>query len=263
MLLPGTGISPLAKYPERNCTIRYMTPVHHSSIDELPASGFLTSIQSSEHAERALHPATGVVSQEVLGDRWFPVSYRGDERHGASLRDIVQIMAGQRCIRASLTVAGDRTIDQARVDGLERVIVNAQSFGHARTQFFDQNIGLAYQLVENFSRFRVFQVDADALLVPLERVIHRHTAGAGHLGAGCASLFGTAAGGWAWLLDTDDFGAHVTKNHGTKRPRRKAGEIKNGDSFERSRHAVLLPYGSSQTEIARYPSGAGKSTTSE
>src|SRR5712692_5585193 len=148
MLLPGTGISPLAKYPERNCTIRYMTPVHHSSIDELPASGFLTSIQSSEHAERALHPATGVISQEVLRDRWFPVSYGGDERHGASLRDVVQIVSGERRIRTSLTVAGDRTIDQALVHRLEGIIVNAQPLGHTRTQFFNQNISLADQLVE-------------------------------------------------------------------------------------------------------------------
>jgi hypothetical protein len=68
----------------------------------------------------------------------------------------------------------------------------------------------------------------------------RRAAGTSHLGAGGAGLFGPTSGGWAGFLDTDDFGAHIAKNHGTERPRRKPSKIENGDSCKRSWHVVLL-----------------------
>src|SRR2546426_5121292 len=70
--------------------------------------------------------------------------------------------------------------------------------------------------------------------------MHRYSPSASHLRAGCASLFSAASSGRAWFLDTDDFGAHIAENHGTKRSWRKTGKIENGDSSEWSWHAVLL-----------------------
>src|SRR5438477_670854 len=213
--------------------------IHHRRIDELPPSGLLTGKQRGQHAEGTLHPTAGVVGEQVLRDRWQAI-LGADERERASLGDVVQIMPGEGGIGSGLAIAGDRAIDQTRVQRFEGVVINAQAFGYAWTQLFDQDISLTRQLVEDLARLRIFEVNTDALLVALEGVIGRGATGASHLGARSTGLFSAAAGGRARLLHSDHLGSHITENHGAKRPGGESGKVKDSNSCERSWHAQFL-----------------------
>ena len=113
--------------------------------------------QGRTNPQGAVNPGVGV--PEVIADigRWAV----GFARHGhhPALRLGNDIEAGVPRIRTVLTVARDRTHDQARVQGFERIVVQAIFGRHPGAVVFYHHVHLANQLAHNFERLGLLEID--------------------------------------------------------------------------------------------------------
>src|SRR6185369_15880085 len=83
-----------------------------------------------------------------------------------ALRDDVE--AAFLPVGAGLAEAGNRRIDDARVDFLDRLVVDAELFGDARPEILDDDVGRGGEFHKYFLALRLLHVERDALLVAIE-----------------------------------------------------------------------------------------------
>ena len=88
----------------------------------------------------------------------------GDARQ----RKVVDVMPGTVPIRACLTVAGDRHINQLRVDRLQRLVAQPQPRHDTRSKLFEHDVVFSHQLPDHLERLRLLQVQGEAALVAIE-----------------------------------------------------------------------------------------------
>ena len=69
----------------------------------------------------------------------------------ARVADVVDVVARDVPIRSVLSVAGDRTVDDARVDGAHRCIADAESIHDTRPELLDDRVGVAREPHEHFA----------------------------------------------------------------------------------------------------------------
>ena len=74
----------------------------------------------------------------------------------------------QLCRGPGLTVSGDRTIDQLRIELMQRAVVQLQSAHHPRSKIFDEDIATCDKPADNFDCVRRFQIENEALLADIE-----------------------------------------------------------------------------------------------
>ena len=147
---------------------------------------------------------------EVVGNR-HPDPRRRAVRmprhvHQAALGLDDGIVPGQVPLRAGLSVAGDRAVDEARVAGRDRVVAEAQLRQAARPEVLDQHVRRVDQTAEHVGAGVGLQIDGEALLA----AVQAEKEGAPPVperrpGAGVVAL--------GRLLDLDDLGAHVAEHH--------------------------------------------------
>src|SRR4030095_7182230 len=82
-------------------------------------------------------------------------------RRGASMD------GGRVAIRAGRAEARDRAIDQAGIDALQPLGVDAEPRGHAGAEVLDEDVGAGDQLVERAKIARFLGVEPDAALVAI------------------------------------------------------------------------------------------------
>ena len=70
--------------------------------------------------------------------------------------------------RAGLSVAGDGAIDDAGIDGPDRLVSKAQALHHAGPELFDQYVRVAKQRLQHLERPRILEVQADRFLAPVQ-----------------------------------------------------------------------------------------------
>src|SRR2546425_2649034 len=80
---------------------------------------------------------------------------------GVSLSDVV--ITGPVRQGSSLTKSRNRTHDQAGINLLDRLVVQAQASNCTRRIVLDQNVHLLHQRLENLQALRVLGVKAEAL----------------------------------------------------------------------------------------------------
>jgi hypothetical protein len=144
-----------------------------------------------------------------------------------ALRDDVE--AAFLPVGAGLAEAGNRRIDDARVDFLDRLVVDAELFGDARPEILDDDVGRGGELHEYFLALRLLHVERDALLVAIE---HRKAiALVVDLGleAARAVAFGKS-------FDLGHVGAHVREHQRAVRSGHDGGEIEHLHAFKWKRH---------------------------
>ena len=128
--------------------------------------------------------------------------------HGAAAGLGDQVQAGAHGPGAGLAEARDAGIDQARVDGLQRGVVDLQPRSHAGAIVLDEHVGAAHQFVEGFKPLRVLQVDLDAALVAVQREEAAAVLALEFEAHGAAGLITHAR-----CFDLDHVGAHVAQQH--------------------------------------------------
>ena len=75
---------------------------------------------------------------------------------------------GAVAIRPALPETGDAGVDQARVDRLQRLVVDAEAGFHVGPIVLDHDIRLAHQLAEDLDPFRRFQIQRQTALVAVQ-----------------------------------------------------------------------------------------------
>ena len=126
--------------------------------------------------------------------------------------------------RPGLAVSGDRTIDQPRIDLLQRRAIQLESPHHPRAEIFDQNIRAGGQLADDINRVRRFQVEHQAFLAGIELAEHR-TGPIADRRAGPHRLT-------LHRLDLDDFRAHVGQHPGAVWTGDRSREVEDAKSLE-------------------------------
>ena len=149
----------------------------------------------------------------------------GLQRQQAGRADVVDVVPGFSRARPGLAVAGDRAIDQPRVDLAQRVVAEAQPRHHAGAELLDQHIGALDQWHQPVAVGAVLEVQHQAFLAAVEHGEHRGLAVEARLVAAHVLA--------ARPLDLDHLRAGLGQHQCRERPRQERGEIEHQDVGER------------------------------
>ena len=128
--------------------------IHHCGVDHLALAAFLCFKQCTHHAIGKEHAAAAKVAHHV--EWWngcFACASKVSKR--ASKSNVINVVAGKRCIRAFLAQARHATKHQLGVALRAHVGANAQAFHHTRAETFNKSVGFFDQLQQRFNAFRV------------------------------------------------------------------------------------------------------------
>ena len=132
-----------------------------------------------------------------------------------------------KCARGPrLPVAGDRRVDDARVDRRDRVVVHAQRGDDTGPEAFDDHVGVLRQRQERVAAPRVLEVERDAALVAI------HGAVEGRDGSRPVAEVARIVAG-AGVLDLDHVGAEVGEIERADRARQQPRQVEHADALER------------------------------
>src|SRR4029078_4568461 len=87
--------------------------------------------------------------------------------HDADCRLDHQVIGLRIFMRAGRTVAGNRAIDDGRIDFAQYRVIHAEPRGDAWTEIFDDDVGFGSELQEYFATARRFEVERHRLLAAL------------------------------------------------------------------------------------------------
>ena len=199
--------------------------VLHRHLQPPSLAGAVALVQGAEDRRRHQHAGAGVAKAEARLDR-RPVGLAGDaDRAAGGLRDHVE---GQPLLmRAAGAEALDLAIDDARVDFLDQLVIEAEALDRAGRHVLDRDIGLLQHFLDDIEPLRRFQIDRQRLLVDVELVeIPRVVVGL----AGAQPAAGIAA---PRVLDLDHLGAKPGQHLGRGRARLELGEIHHLDALQK------------------------------
>lgn len=129
-------------------------------------AGFFTVIQRSADGEAGIQTAEQVTNGHT-GTGWARCRPAGDAHAAAhSLAD--EVVAGTIGIGAILAKAGDRSINQARIQLFALFIAEAQTAHNTGTVVFQQYISALYQFAEQFFSVLCFEVDGNTALIAVQ-----------------------------------------------------------------------------------------------
>ena len=198
-------------------------------IDALPLPGHGAVIERGQDCLGRIHAGDEIGDGDAEAQR-LTLGGAGDGHQPAfGLHDeIIARPVGQRPVAA---IAGDRAMDDPRVERPQGFIIEAealQGFGH---EILDDDIGAAHQLAHQLGPARARHVEGDRLLVAIDReVIGGDAAHAGRRPfPGLIAALGR--------LHLPDLGAQIGQGHGAPWPRQHPGEIEDLDAFQGGAHA--------------------------
>src|SRR5690606_19590822 len=203
--------------------------VQHRHIHMLAAHGALALGDGGQHADGAEQAATQVAYRyAAAGGALLGCARDG---HAASHRLHHLVERGTLRIGPGAAEPGHRAGDDARVDRAQRCVIDAETLGDAHTEIVENHVGAAYQVFEHGQARFAFQVDAYAVLVPVQRQVVRAHAVAGIVGI--AFQQPARAFPMAGRLDLDGTRAQVGKQHGAVGAGQHVGQVQYGDVFKR------------------------------
>ena len=136
----------------------------------MPFAAALAFIERGEHAHRGHQPAACVVGDHILWDHWAPVGVANQSK-STSVPDVVEIVAGEQLVWPGLTKPCHRAIDDAFVELVERFVVDAESFHNAGSHLLHDDIGVPRERVKNLAGALVLEIEPDAALVAIQRIV--------------------------------------------------------------------------------------------
>ena len=157
--------------------------IHHRDVDEGAFAAAVPAFDRRQDRHRGEQAGSDVADRDAHAGR-RAAFLAGDAHHaGYGLGNHVE--GGFVAIRAGLAIAGDRGVDQARVQCLGIVIPQAQPVHDAGPVVLDQDVAASDQVAQDLLAFLGFQIDRDAALVAVDaHEIQAFTAVKGRDGAG-------------------------------------------------------------------------------
>lgn len=201
--------------------------IDEGDIDVVAYAGFFTVIQRCADGEASVQTAEQITDGHT-GTGGLAARPAGDAHAAAhSLAD--EVVAGTIGIGAILAKAGDRSINQARIQLFALFIAEAQTAHNTGTVVFQQYISALYQFAEQFFSVLCFEVDGNTALIAVQ-ILEIHAQ---------STIFfqrarvadEVAAGGQVFHLD--NIGAHIGQIHTTVGTCQEVGEIKHTDALEK------------------------------
>ena len=218
--------------------------VEQCHVDLLAFAGFLGMTQRRQNTHRGVHAGhqVGHGHADFLRPTAQVVALAGDAHQSAHALNGV-VVTGTVGIRPGLTETGDRAVNDARIDGLERGVVQAVARHVADLEVLDKHIAVQRQFANQGLAGRLRNVTGHRALVAVGAQVvggfARFCAAAVvQKGRAPAARVVTSAG----ALDLDDIGAQVGQGLGAPRAGEYAGEVENADALERV-HPCILPSG--------------------
>src|SRR5919198_5480999 len=128
----------------------------------------MTVLEGREDADEGEQPRAEIRQRDARLDR-RTAALTGD-RHDArcSLRD--EIEATFRAIGAGLSVSRYRGVDEPRVRGRQRLVVEPERRDHAGPIVLDEDVARARKPLQRVAPFRHFEVEDDAALAAVDGV---------------------------------------------------------------------------------------------
>ncbi|MNS69547.1 hypothetical protein D3C72_1028630 [compost metagenome] len=77
-------------------------------------------------------------------------------------------MTGAVLVGARLAIAGDRHINQSRIDRLQGFVTQAQTLHDTRTELLEHNVVVLQQRPDHLQRLRLLEIQGEAALVAVE-----------------------------------------------------------------------------------------------
>ena len=221
-----------------------------------PACGTGIALAPDERAEQpdgTEQPGQDVADRHADLGRAAAVDIGGaGDRHQPADGLDDEVVAGPVGRRAARSVARDREVDEPRVQGPERLVVEAEPGEAIAPEVLDQDVGVGQQPAQDGRAVRVLEVEAEAALVAVDR---EEIGGGPRPGLDRADPWRTPAAGRIAVrwLDLDDVGTEVAEEHravrpgqdrravdrrGARRAGRRAGRIGRASSPDGSAGAV-------------------------
>ena len=211
--------------------------IEHRDVDKLPFAGLFPLIERQQNTDRGIHAGSDIGDGDAGARRFVGIAGGGDNAALALNQEIVSLDVA---IRTVLAVAGERAINQPRIQLAELFITEPKPAGDTRRIILEENIRALRQLLQNLPPLFFLDVDGQAALVAIEpnvtgrKPLHHRIPGANHVAD-------------AGPLDFDHFRAHVSEQAGRKRARQHLLESQDLDSIQRARgfriacHTHLFP----------------------
>jgi hypothetical protein len=143
----------------------------------------------------------------------------------AAVGQVIEVVAGAVAVGAVLAVAGDRAINDARVDCRYRLVADSQLVDDAGAKALDDDIRAGGEAHEGGDAGGLLEVQRQAALVAIDQLeiarLAVHCAGAACVVAGTG------------VLDLDHVGAEIAEVHGCQRSWQESAQIKDAKSVER------------------------------
>ncbi len=149
--------------------------VGHGDVHVLALAGALAVDHRRQHAHHRMAGTAGDVRhlerhrRRAGGLAAVVGGHAGD-------RQIVQIVAGPVPVGPVLAVAGNRAVDQPRVDRLKVFVAHAQAVHDPGAELLDDNVVLGHQPPDDLLAFRLLQIHGDRPLGAVDIAVHRRHA---------------------------------------------------------------------------------------
>ena len=158
----------MPKYSAATSASHDSEPSNIEAVDELALAGALALTQRDHDPEGAHQPTAAEVGDLPGRLDGRPVGVAGEAQHPVEA-EVVHVVAGAVAVRPVLAVAGDRAVDEARVDASESLVADPEPVEHARAERLEQHVGVAGEPEQDLLALLVLEIDPDRALRPVER----------------------------------------------------------------------------------------------
>ena len=205
--------------PARGLKIKHENlRLQQRGMDPLSLAGFDALIQGDHDTVGKEHAGTQIVDRDA--DPHRTLARLAGDRHQPAHALGYLIESRPVTVRPVLAKPGNAAIDQARVDRLHGVVIDAEPVLDAGPVVFDQDIGAAHHALENGDPIGRLQVERKRALVALQVLEVGTVPRAAHIGT-AIRRFGD--------FDLDDIGAPIGKLAHRGRPGPGPGQIEDGN----------------------------------
>ena len=216
----AAGREELRRFPDRERHARF----DERRVHVLAESGAMTMLERREDTDGREEARAEIRQRHArLHRRAAAIARdRHDPRH--ALRN--EIEAALRPIGSGLSVSRYRRVDEPRVDGRQRLVIEAERRDHAGPVILDEDVARARDPLQRVASFRRFEVDDGAALPAVDGVE------AGTLEADSPGHLTRRI--TAGRLDLDDVGAEVREEHRAVRTRHDLRDVEHPKAVERT-----------------------------
>ena len=214
--------------------------VGHGRVHHLPLAGTPGFEEPTHHAEGEIEPAPAEVADEIeSGDRG--AAPRADRVQRTGEGDVVDVVSGRVSDGTFLPPSRHAAVDEPRVAGEAFVGTEAEPFGDAGPEAFDEPLRLGHEAEHGLASGLALHVDGDRAPAAVEEVVARIAL---HPEAGIRHP-----------VHPNDVRPHVREHHRAHRPGADPRELDDPEAGKRShpRHLPWIPRPQDGTSSFRGP----------